>query len=42
MLRNLPPFEFENWAVQQLNGRGNKVQVGDKTIHRTQIWRWPI
>ena len=31
-LRKMPPFEFENWAVQQLNGRGNKVQVGDKGI----------
>jgi adenine-specific DNA-methyltransferase len=32
MLHKMPAFEFENWAVQQLNGRGNKVKVGDKGI----------
>ncbi len=31
-LRELPPFEFENWAVIALGGRKNKVQVGDKGI----------
>jgi len=32
MLRKIPPTDFENWAVQQLNGRGNKVKVGDMGI----------
>jgi len=32
LLRKMPPFEFENWAVKQLNGRANKVQIGDKGI----------
>ena len=31
-LRELPPFEFENWAVIALGGRKNKAQVGDKGI----------
>ena len=31
-LREIPPFEFENWAVIALGGRKNKVQVGDKGI----------
>lgn len=31
-LRNLPPFEFENWAVIALGGIPNKVQVGDMGI----------
>ena len=31
-LRELPPFEFENWAVVALGGRKNKAQVGDKGI----------
>jgi hypothetical protein len=31
-LRKMPAFEFENWAVKQLNGRVNKVQIGDKGI----------
>ena len=31
-LRELPPFEFENWAVIELGGRKNKAQVGDKGI----------
>ncbi len=31
-LRELPPFEFENWAVVELGGIKNKVQVGDKGI----------
>ncbi len=26
------PLEFENWAVKQLNGRANKVQIGDMGI----------
>src|ERR1019366_3537040 len=25
-LRNIPPFEFENWAVNELGGVANKVQ----------------
>lgn len=29
-LRELPAFEFENWAVIALGGRKNKAQVGDK------------
>jgi DNA modification methylase len=32
MLHNLPPFEFENWAVIALGGIPNKTQVGDKGI----------
>ena len=31
-LRNLPPFEFENWAVIALGGVPNAVQVGDMGI----------
>ena len=31
-LRNLPPFEFENWAVIALHGIPNKAQVGDMGI----------
>ena len=31
-LRELPPFEFENWAVVALGGIPNKVQVGDMGI----------
>jgi DNA modification methylase len=31
-LREIPPFEFENWAVIALGGRKNKAQVGDKGI----------
>jgi hypothetical protein len=32
LLRNMFAFEFENWAVKQLNGRANKVQIGDLGI----------
>ncbi|HLX63150.1 MAG TPA: DNA methyltransferase [Planctomycetota bacterium] len=28
-LRAIPAFEFENWAVNELGGVANKVQVGD-------------
>jgi SAM-dependent methyltransferase len=31
-LREMPPFEFENWAVITLGGKPNKVQVGDMGI----------
>jgi adenine-specific DNA-methyltransferase len=31
-LREMPPFEFENWAVIALGGVPNKVQVGDMGI----------
>ncbi len=31
-LRELPPLEFENWAVIALGGIPNKVQVGDMGI----------
>ena len=31
-LRQLPPFEFENWAVIALGGIPNKAQVGDMGI----------
>ena len=31
-LRELPPFEFENWAVIALGGVPNTVQVGDMGI----------
>jgi len=31
-LRNIPPFEFENWAVIALGGIPNKAQVGDMGI----------
>jgi hypothetical protein len=31
-LRELPPFEFENWAVIALGGVPNKAQVGDLGI----------
>jgi site-specific DNA-methyltransferase (adenine-specific) len=31
-LRELPPFEFENWAVIALGGIPNKAQVGDHGI----------
>ena len=36
-LRKMPAFEFENWAVKQLNGRANKVQIGDMGI---RFVRW--
>ena len=32
MLRRIPPFEFENWAVIALGGIPNKTQVGDMGI----------
>jgi len=32
MLRKMPPFEFENWAVIALGGIPNKTQVGDMGI----------
>jgi site-specific DNA-methyltransferase (adenine-specific) len=31
-LRQIPPFEFENWAVIALGGIPNKTRVGDKGI----------
>jgi hypothetical protein len=31
-LRQLPPFEFENWAVIAIGGIPNKAQVGDMGI----------
>src|SRR5579859_579979 len=31
-LREIPPFEFENWAVIALGGIPNKAQVGDMGI----------
>ena len=31
-LKDMPPFEFENWAVIALGGVPNKVQVGDMGI----------
>src|SRR5438874_97108 len=31
-LRELPPFEFENWAVIALGGRQNKAQVGGSPV----------
>ncbi|MBC8481632.1 MAG: restriction endonuclease [Planctomycetes bacterium] len=31
-LRELPPFEFENWAVIAIGGIPNKAQVGDMGI----------
>jgi len=31
-LREIPPFEFENWAVIALGGIPNKTQVGDMGI----------
>jgi DNA modification methylase len=31
-LREMPPFEFENWAVIALGGIPNKTQVGDMGI----------
>jgi len=32
LLRAIPPFEFENWAVIAPGGCKNKVQVGDRGI----------
>lgn len=32
VLRRIPPFEFENWAVIALVGIPNKTQVGDRGI----------
>lgn len=32
LLRKMPPFEFENWAVNELGGIANKAQVGDMGI----------
>jgi DNA modification methylase len=32
VLRKMPPFEFENWAVVALGGIPNKVKVGDYGI----------
>jgi site-specific DNA-methyltransferase (adenine-specific) len=31
-LRQLPPFEFENWAVNAIGGIPNRAQVGDMGI----------
>ena len=31
-LREMPPFEFENWAVIALGGKPNKTKVGDTGI----------
>jgi hypothetical protein len=31
-LREMPPFEFENWAVVALGGVPNRVKVGDYGI----------
>jgi site-specific DNA-methyltransferase (adenine-specific) len=31
-LREIPPFEFENWAVNELGGVANRVKVGDMGI----------
>ncbi len=31
-LRNLPPFDFQNWAVIALGGIPNRVKVGDYGI----------
>ena len=31
-LREMPPFEFENWAINALGGTKNLVQVGDMGI----------
>ena len=31
-LREIPPFEFENWAVIALGGRPNVAKVGDMGI----------
>jgi hypothetical protein len=31
-LKQIPPFEFENWAVIALGGIPNKVQVGDMGV----------
>ena len=31
-LREVPPFEFENWAVITLGGKPNKTKVGDRGI----------
>ena len=31
-LKSIPPFEFENWAVNALGGVRNKAQVGDHGI----------
>jgi hypothetical protein len=31
-LREIPPFEFENWAVIALGGIPNRVKVGDYGI----------
>ena len=32
MLRRIPPFEFQNWAVNALGGVPNKTKVGDMGI----------
>jgi DNA modification methylase len=32
LLRRMPAFEFENWAVIELGGEPNKAKVGDKGI----------
>jgi DNA modification methylase len=32
ILRTMPPFEFENWAVIAIGGLPNKAQVGDMGI----------
>src|SRR5262249_55734537 len=31
-LKEIPPFEFENWAVNAMGGIPNKVQVGDMGV----------
>jgi DNA modification methylase len=32
MLRKIPPFEFENWAVIAIGGLPNKAKVGDMVL----------
>ncbi|QYO64305.1 DNA methyltransferase [Leptolyngbya sp. 7M] len=39
-LKEIPPFEFENWAVIALGGVPNKVQVGDMGIDGRPVIRF--
>jgi len=36
-LRELPPFEFENWAVIALGGVPNVAKVGDKNNSKLKV-----
>jgi len=42
VVREMPPFEFENWAVIALDGIPNKAQVGDMGIDDRIFRVWAV